>query len=64
MSGGTVVPELVETPVEDVSKGVAELKNTFYEGKTRPVEFRLVQLRKLYWAYVLPSSFKFSYKES
>lgn len=38
------------TPEDAIHKKVAELKETFYDSKTRPVEFRKVQLRKLYWA--------------
>jgi beta-apo-4'-carotenal oxygenase len=55
MGAGTIVlPELQATPIDDIAKKVATAKQAFYEQKTRPVEFRLVQLRKLYWAYVFP----------
>ncbi|EED17703.1 aldehyde dehydrogenase, putative [Talaromyces stipitatus ATCC 10500] len=38
------------TPVETIQKKIAVLKDSFYDSKTRPVEFRKLQLRKLYWA--------------
>ncbi|KAI9373829.1 Aldehyde/histidinol dehydrogenase [Aspergillus egyptiacus] len=48
--GTTDIPELQYTPIEEIQERVARLKRTFLEHKTRDVEFRLVQLRKLYWA--------------
>lgn len=44
------VPEFANTPVEEIPKIVSRARNTFFTHKTRPVEFRLKQLRKLYWA--------------
>ena len=44
------LPELKFTPLEDIPSRVGALRKTFLEHKTRDVEFRLVQLRKLYWA--------------
>lgn len=38
------------TPVETIQKKVAVARESFYDSKTRPVEFRKLQLRKLYWA--------------
>jgi beta-apo-4'-carotenal oxygenase len=37
------------TPVETIQKKVAVARDAFYDSKTRPVEFRKLQLRKLYW---------------
>jgi len=48
--GAIDIPELQYTPLDDIQGRVAELRQTFSEHKTRDVEFRLVQLRKLYWA--------------
>ncbi|RMD42380.1 hypothetical protein DV735_g2733, partial [Chaetothyriales sp. CBS 134920] len=44
------IAPFAETPVEDIPKIVARVKQAFYSHKTRPIEFRLKQLRKLYWA--------------
>lgn len=38
------------TPVETIQQNVSILRESFYNSKTRPVEFRKLQLRKLYWA--------------
>lgn len=55
--GAIDIPPLQYTPTDDVQARVAGLRQSFNEHKTRDVEFRLVQLRRLYWAYVLvPSS--------
>ncbi|OJJ02815.1 hypothetical protein ASPVEDRAFT_42327 [Aspergillus versicolor CBS 583.65] len=48
--GATDIPELQYTPIDEIQERVARVKKTFLEHKTRDVEFRLVQLRKLYWA--------------
>ena len=55
--GAIDIPPLQYTATDDVQARVAGLRQSFNEHKTRDVEFRLVQLRRLYWAYVLvPSS--------
>lgn len=46
------LPKLQYTPLDEIPERVDRLRKAFYEHKTRDVEFRLVQLRKLYWAYV------------
>lgn len=51
--GASDIPPLQYTPTDDVQARVAALRQSFNEHKTRDVEFRLVQLRRLYWAYVL-----------
>ncbi|KAL2819533.1 Aldehyde/histidinol dehydrogenase [Aspergillus granulosus] len=48
--GASDIPELQYTPIEEIQESVARVKQTFLEHKTRDVEFRLIQLRKLYWA--------------
>ncbi|KAE8379670.1 Aldehyde/histidinol dehydrogenase [Aspergillus bertholletiae] len=44
------IPPIQFTPVEDIPGRVSTVRKTFLEHKTRDLEFRLVQLRKLYWA--------------
>ncbi|KAH8434960.1 hexadecenal dehydrogenase [Aspergillus melleus] len=44
------IPDLEFTPIEEIQSRSSLLRKTFLEHKTRDVEFRLVQLRKLYWA--------------
>ncbi|KAI9748953.1 MAG: hypothetical protein M4579_007062 [Chaenotheca gracillima] len=43
------IPKLEYTPVNDVATIAARTRRTFLEHKTRDVEWRLGQLRKLYW---------------
>ncbi|KAI1812903.1 aldehyde dehydrogenase [Poronia punctata] len=38
------------TPLEDVARFAASVRDAFESQKTKDVEWRLVQLRKLYWA--------------
>ncbi|KAK2827847.1 hypothetical protein FQN49_007281 [Arthroderma sp. PD_2] len=44
------LPILKYTPVEEIPTRVKNVRTTFFEHKTRPIEFRIQQLRKLYWA--------------
>ncbi|OAG37331.1 hypothetical protein AYO21_08408 [Fonsecaea monophora] len=44
------LPRFQTTPVESIPTVVTRLRKTFLSGKTRPLQFRLEQLRKLYWA--------------
>lgn len=50
--GAIDIPELQYSPIDDIQSRISDLRKSFAEHKTRDVEFRLVQLRKLYWAYV------------
>ncbi len=43
------VPEFTPTPVQAIPSIVNEVRTSFHAQKTKPLEFRLVQLRKLYW---------------
>ncbi|KAI9788396.1 MAG: hypothetical protein M1816_006921 [Peltula sp. TS41687] len=43
------IPPLTFTPVESIPSIVDRVRKTFHERKTKPIEYRLVQLRKLYW---------------
>ncbi|KAJ5777917.1 hypothetical protein N7520_001163 [Penicillium odoratum] len=47
---GVALPELQFTPLEEIPSTVSTARKAFLEHRTRDVEFRLVQLRKLYWA--------------
>ena len=47
-----LIPELKYTPLENIASLAHELRSTFNTQKTKPIEFRLVQLRKLYWGLV------------
>ncbi|PGH20770.1 hypothetical protein AJ80_03531 [Polytolypa hystricis UAMH7299] len=44
------IPSLQYTAVEEIPQRVKNVRTTFFQQKTRPIEFRLQQLRKLYWA--------------
>ena len=43
------VPEFKPTEVGAIPSLVNQLRSAFNAQKTKPVDFRLVQLRKLYW---------------
>lgn len=47
---GVTLPELQFTSLEDIPTHISTTQKAFLTNKTRDVEFRLVQLRKLYWA--------------
>jgi beta-apo-4'-carotenal oxygenase len=47
-----LIPEYRESSLEAIAPAVARVRQAFNAQTTKPVEFRLVQLRKLYWAYV------------
>lgn len=47
---GVQLPDLKFTSLEVIPERISTLRKSFLENKTRDVEFRLVQLRKLYWA--------------
>jgi beta-apo-4'-carotenal oxygenase len=40
----------LHTPVEEIPTRVATVRSSFFEHKTRDIDFRLVQLRRLFWA--------------
>lgn len=44
------LPEFKATSLDEIPSRVSTAHKAFYEHKTRDLEFRLVQLRKLYWA--------------
>ncbi|KAF2119445.1 Aldehyde/histidinol dehydrogenase [Lophiotrema nucula] len=43
------LPAFEHTPLEGIASTVGDIRKSFLSHKTRPLEFRLVQLRKLYW---------------
>jgi hypothetical protein len=45
------VPEFVHTPIEKIPQIYNRVHKSFLAHKTRPLEWRLTQLRKLYWGY-------------
>ncbi|KAL2857069.1 Aldehyde/histidinol dehydrogenase [Aspergillus pseudoustus] len=47
---GDQIPSLQFSPLEEISACTSTTRKSFLEHRTRDVEFRLVQLRKLYWA--------------
>lgn len=43
------VPQFKHTEVSAIPSIVNQARVTFNTQKTKPIDFRLVQLRKLYW---------------
>jgi beta-apo-4'-carotenal oxygenase len=43
------LPAFEATPLEAIPQIAKEVRSTFLSHKTRPVEYRVQQLRKLYW---------------
>jgi beta-apo-4'-carotenal oxygenase len=43
------IPEFVHTPIDKIPVIYNRLQKSFLLHKTRPLEWRLTQLRKLYW---------------
>jgi beta-apo-4'-carotenal oxygenase len=44
------LPPFEHTSIDDIPAVAARIRQSFLSHKTRPLAFRLVQLRKLYWA--------------
>ncbi|KAI9861877.1 MAG: hypothetical protein M1824_001988 [Vezdaea acicularis] len=44
-----IIPPFQETPLASISATHDLLRTTFYTGKTKSIDFRVKQLRKLYW---------------
>ncbi|RYO95551.1 hypothetical protein DL764_007673 [Monosporascus ibericus] len=49
MSADIKMPPFEHTPIESIPKLAAEIQESFRSNKTKDVEWRLVQLRKLWW---------------
>ncbi|KZM24096.1 aldehyde dehydrogenase [NAD(P)+] [Ascochyta rabiei] len=45
------IPPFNHTSMDDIAPTCAKVRATFLSHKTRPLEFRIQQLRKLYWAF-------------
>ena len=45
----STIPDFKHTPIEELSKISGKLRATYNQHKTKPIEFRLIQLRKLWW---------------
>lgn len=43
------IPQFEHTSIQSIPSIVNEVRTTFHEHRTRSVEYRLGQLRKLYW---------------
>jgi beta-apo-4'-carotenal oxygenase len=50
MAESMKLPVFKSTSVDEIPEIVSRLRKTFFSQKTRPAEFRIKQLRKLYWA--------------
>lgn len=48
----SAIPPYGMTPLEDIPQIAARMRNTFRSNKTKNVEYRLVQLRRLYWGFI------------
>lgn len=46
----SLIPEYVATPLKDIPQIASNLRDAFDSQKTKPIAYRLQQLRKLYWA--------------
>lgn len=46
----SAIPAFVEAPLENIPTLCKETRDTFFSGRTRDIEWRKKQLRKLYWA--------------
>lgn len=46
----SMIPPFEHTPLDTIAAKVNEVRNSFLSHKTRPIEWRIQQLRKLYWA--------------
>lgn len=44
------LPPFVTTPTDQLSSTIERLRQGFWSSKTRDVQYRIRQLRKLYWA--------------
>ncbi|KAJ4219707.1 Hexadecenal dehydrogenase [Fusarium oxysporum] len=50
-SSYTIAP-LEHTPLDEIAAKVDLMRKTFRSGRTKDIEFRMIQIRKLYWAIV------------
>ena len=45
------IPPFQSTPADKIVPAVNDVRTAFHMQKTKPLEFRKTQLRKLYWGY-------------
>ena len=45
------LPPFEHTPLDNIAPTCAKVRASFLSHKTRPLEFRIQQLRKLYWGF-------------
>lgn len=50
-SMASIATTLKYTPVDAIPAIASRIRNAFNTHKTKPIGFRLLQLRKLYWGY-------------
>lgn len=46
----SLVPDFVHSPADSIPHTASKIRATFATHKTKPIQWRLTQLRKLYWA--------------
>lgn len=51
MGAAVEPPVFAHTPISQIAPTVTKLRATFFSGKTRPYEYRIRQLQKLYYAF-------------
>ncbi|KAH0542052.1 hypothetical protein FGG08_003517 [Glutinoglossum americanum] len=49
MASSTAIPTFSHTPIEAIPGIAVQARSTFRSQKTKPLEYRLTQLRKLWW---------------
>jgi len=49
---GKMLPAFTHTEMDSIVPLVKETRVAFISQRTKPMEYRLKQLRKLYWGYV------------
>lgn len=47
----SLVPDFQATAMDTIAASTKTARLAFASQKTKPIEWRLVQLRKLYWSY-------------
>lgn len=53
MTQDPIASELKYTPIDTIPEIAAGVRNAFNSHKTKSIDYRLLQLRKLYWGYTL-----------
>lgn len=45
----SALPAFEHTPLDSIAPTVARVRASFLSHQTRPLDYRILQLRKLYW---------------